>query len=199
MNLPSNNCRTKDFEIARIRLSKFVEQQAFYVTRVYGVNYEETEDAPSTYADLRTSFEKALANKSPYYVYKGACEDILFTAPHYNWAGRFWHDWLHYSHSLDFGYTDEVKVGELQCQAVIAEFGKDSLEHKLMHADTIGQTEYYRDHEAFVQDQLSFVRNYISFKHPEPYGAHINIGSIEDWEEAQQIERDELNSILEEL
>lgn len=145
---------THDLNVARHRLSKFVMQKADSVTRNNHINYEESDTKSSNnYEDMRANMYRAIKGLSPFYVYKSASENTIYTNPCYNWAFRFWHDWLHYSLKADFSYEQELVVGNKQMADVAIEFGLGSLEWLLMQFDTIIQVEYYKKHGDFMSNQ----------------------------------------------
>jgi hypothetical protein len=146
-------------ELARSNLSKFVIEQANNIKRVLGVNYEEKKDAPSTYEAMCENWRMALLNKMPVYVYSESCENVIYLSKEANWAFRFWHDYIHFRDGFDFSYENELLVGSHQVAMVGARFGVGSLEYLLMQSDTIGQVEYFKQHGAFVENQLQFALN----------------------------------------
>lgn len=150
--------KTNNFEMARARLSKFVERQALHISRVTGINYEDSEEAPSTYEEVRQEFMTAKALNKPVRIYRGASDKTIYTSASVNWAFRFWHDYIHFYYELDFSEADELAVGSVQCAAVAAEFGLGSLEYRMMHQDTIGQVLYFAKTGEFIDDQLAFVQ-----------------------------------------
>lgn len=161
-SLPANNCVTRDIEIARIRLSRFVNQQALHITRVTGINYEESENAPDSYRTVIKAFNQAFTLGKVFKVYAGASENTIYDSPSTNWAFRFWHDYTHYAMQLDFSPEQEKLVGERQCAMVANEFGYGSLEWQLMHLDTVGQVEYFEEYGVFIKDQLTWVKAQIA-------------------------------------
>lgn len=157
ITLPASVQRTNDIETARVRLSNFIMRRVNQITRVTGINYEESIDAPSTYEEVRAEFSQAITLNKPVRVYSGASDDTIYTHPSVNWAFRFWHDYIHFTRELDFSTRDEVLVGEVQCAEVAAEFGLGSLEYLLMREDTIGQVEYFAHYGEFIANQREYV------------------------------------------
>jgi hypothetical protein len=127
-------------------------------TRRSGINYEESDEhSCETWEETKAMFQSAQTLNQPVYVRRSDSETCIYTSEAANWAFRFWHDYLHYQHDLTFSFIDEVLVGQFQVSATENEFGKGSLEAKLMAADTIGQVLYYQMHGEFIADQLAFV------------------------------------------
>jgi hypothetical protein len=163
--LPPCVQRTNDIETARARLTKFVLRKASDIVRNTGISYEETNTSSlyaSTYEEVIENFNRALSTPCPYYVMQDFSDSTIYTDPSANHAFRFWHDWLHYKHKLDFSTTDEKFVGHIQTAAVIAEFGLGSLEAQMMYLDTVGQVEYFASNNAFVENQLEWTLRQLS-------------------------------------
>lgn len=157
VSLPPSCQRTHSIEVARKRLSKFVVAMAQRIVRVTGVNYEESLVAPSTHEEVMIEWRTALETGKPFRVYSGASDCTIYDAPDVNWAFRFWHDYLHVKHNLGMGIRDEMQVGALHWLEVSQEFGDDSLEAKIIAADTSGQALYHHIFGTFVADQEEFV------------------------------------------
>lgn len=162
LQLPPSIQMTRDLEVARMRLSKFVREQALKITRINHINFEESEQAPETYEDICIEFSRAKTLNKPVRVFKGASDNTIYDTPATNWSFRFWHDYLHYSRELDFSMQGEKLVGAIQCANVISEFGLGSLEYQLMHIDTIGQVNHYAKTGKFVDNQLEFARSHFN-------------------------------------
>ena len=150
------------FNQARERLTKFVILQAEKIQRFLNISIEDTSNAPSTFESVKQAFIDSAKTGKPFPVFSGACENTIYTNYHGNICFRFWHDFIHYIENLGFDTDSELSVGEIQVQAVSKEFGKDSIESKLMHADTIGQVRYFAKYNKFVDDQLQFAKDYIT-------------------------------------
>lgn len=158
-SVPAVNCKTDDFDVARIRLGNFVVQVVNNLCKIHGISYEENDEkCANTYQEAVDNVRAALANKQPVYVMKSATDKSIYVSPHYVWALRMWHEWLHYSLAADFSRDGEHKVSEAHLRAVEYEFGAGSLEAKLCIAETHMQVLYYAMHGEFVVDQLEFCK-----------------------------------------
>lgn len=155
MNTSTHN--TTGLTIARQRLSRFILEHAEAIRRHLGFGFIETEDAPETYTDLLLAWKRSILNREPLPVYSGASEGTIYTSPAVNWAFRFWHDVIHCQLRADFSEEGEKRTARAQLKTVADRFGADSLEYRLLEADTIGQVEYFAQHGGFVADQLAFV------------------------------------------
>lgn len=161
INVPPNCHATFNELTARVRLSAFVRQQAQNITRLTGINFEESEFAPETYAGVVDGFKEAIRTGRPVLVSSENSDHSIYTHASDNWSFRFWHDYLHFKYELRFSFIDELLTGQHQVDAVAAEFGVDSLEAKLMTADTLGQVLHFKTHGVHVQDQLAFARSFL--------------------------------------
>jgi hypothetical protein len=78
-----------------------------------------------------------------------------------NHAFRFWHDILHSTYGLGFNLKDELAAAALHSCEIKRIFGQDSIEARIMDADTAGQSLYESIHKAFPKRQDLFVLDYI--------------------------------------
>lgn len=158
-----------EFDRARANLHHFVLKTARNVARSVGFGYGEAMDAPDTLQGIREAFLKARKDRQAFPVYAGASDKTVYLSPEGNWAFRFWHDILHVIHASDTTFEDEVKLGWLHVQAVEKEFGKGSLEARIMGWDTVGQSAYHAIMGNFPEDQRQFVFEALS------RGANLNM------------------------
>lgn len=146
-----------EFDRARTNLHHFVLKTARNVARSVGFGYEEVDNAPETLQSIREAFLKARKDRQAFPVFAGASDKTVYLSAEGNWAFRFWHDILHVIHASDTTFEDEVKLGYLHVQAVEKEFGKGSLEARIMGWDTVGQSAYHAMMGNFPEDQAGFV------------------------------------------
>lgn len=149
----------QQFEQARINLSAFVLTHAATLEVLHRVEHVAIEHAPNSYAALCLMWEQC--KEFPgigFHVWNGGSDATVYTTPAANHAFRFWHDILHVTKGLQFDTMDEIEIGIMQTKAVQAEFGKDSLEAKIMLADTVGQSLYAQmNNGEFPDNQVSYV------------------------------------------
>jgi hypothetical protein len=158
-SLPPSSCKTTDFDVARIRLGNFIVAQANRICDVNQIGYEESDGkCANTYEECKLNVALAIAKKQPVYVMKSEAEHSIYVSPHFVWALRFWHEWLHFMLDADFSPDGEHKVSEFHRTRVEQEFGKHSLEAKLCIAETSMQVQYFAMHGEFVKNQLEFAR-----------------------------------------
>lgn len=153
------------FAKARANLSMFILKKADQVQRNVGFGYRDVPDAPNNYADLLTAWRKSKQTGLALPVWDGGSDKTVYDNPGVNFAFRFWHDSLHCMHGLTFKTSDEITIGIMQTADVSAYFGADSIESKIMYADTVLQSQYYQRHKEFVNDQYAFVEMHVM--HPE--------------------------------
>lgn len=151
--------RQEAFDFARHNLSEFIRAEAQSIMNQYGVRMVAWEGAPETYSDLCLMWE--LYNGSCIEVSNQHCERTIYSTPEVNHLFRFWHDWLHLQHGKAFDLSGELYIGALHCEAVASFYGKHSLEHKLMIADTIGQSTYEAVAGKFPDDQRAFAWQFV--------------------------------------
>lgn len=78
-----------------------------------------------------------------------------------NHAFRFWHDILHSTYGMTFTLKDELAVAAIHVLEIKKVFGADSIEARIMDADTAGQSLYESIHKHFPKRQDLFVLDYI--------------------------------------
>lgn len=146
------------FATARKNLSAFMLTKADQMSRVLGFGYQDADEAPNDYAALLTAWRKAKQTGTFLPVWSGGSDKTVYTSKGANYAFRFWHDALHCMHGLTFNTPDEITIGIMQTAEVAAYFGADSIESKIMYADTVMQSQYADKHNGeFPEDQLAFV------------------------------------------
>lgn len=130
-------------------LSVFIGLKALELNAL-GYGHFIAENAPNTFKELK---ERSTGGVIP--ISGDNSENCLFPA-YVNYLLRFWHDYLHLKHNLDFTFTDEIKVGELHIQEG-KEAGLSYLAIEILRADTIGQSNYHKRHGEFPVYQDAFV------------------------------------------
>lgn len=146
---------------ARYNLTRFYTNKAEVLCKVLNIGFEDNTSASEDFTEVVKEWKRVTAQGGTIKVFSGASDLTIFTHKHGNYAFRFWHDYLHYLHNLDFSHHSEILVGYMHVQEVQKEFGNDSLESKLIRADTIGQTDYNRKYGKFPDNQLEFAKQYI--------------------------------------
>lgn len=157
----SVSINTASIDYARKQLSFFVQKKALQMKKQLGFGYIDCPNAPGDYNALLQAFKCSKLNACALPVFSGACENTIYINPEHNLQFRFWHDCCHAIYEQDFSYTGETYIAKLHLTDVELQFGADSIEHKLMHWDTIGQLNYFTQNNEFPLNQLEFVKSKI--------------------------------------
>jgi hypothetical protein len=127
--------------VARRNLTSFVTDQAEATARRLGFGWRGSELAPHSFVELQREHRSSELTGLPLRVSTRFCDRTIYTSPDGNRAMRFWHDTSHVRLGLTFTPDDEMELGCYHLEVLRAHgFAADSLEHRLLHADTIGQT-----------------------------------------------------------
>lgn len=119
-------------------------------------------NAPNTFKDLKETFKD-----NSLIVFNGSNENTIFS-PETNIKFRAWHDLGHLRYNLSFKFKDEIKLGNLQAIEAMLWVNERYDDEKLarncrdiIHADIVGQIEYYMKHGKYVENQKEYVMNYL--------------------------------------
>lgn len=154
-----NDKRREAFDFARHNLSEFIRAEAEGILRSFGVKMAVSMSAPETYDALLCEWA---ACGGEYITVSGMhCDNTIYTAPEVNHMFRFWHDYLHLQYHKPFTLAGELFIGALHCDAVASFYGAGSMEHKLMMADTIGQSTFEAVTGKFPEDQRAFAWRFV--------------------------------------
>jgi hypothetical protein len=127
--------------VPRLNLGRFISDQARKVAAEHRMRYVPSAKAPSNYPALLLAYRSRARTGRPFPVRPEHYQQTIFTRPQLNWAFRFVHDLEHVRCHLSFSTLDELQVGAHHLEALrAAGYGPGSLEHKLLHADTVAQT-----------------------------------------------------------
>lgn len=151
-----------DMHLASVRLSQFVAGQAARFITIHGITWCAVPDAPDNWEDLYYAYLTAKRRGTYLPVSNLHCDTSIYTRPEVNHACRYWHDMMHCVHGLDFSLVSEIQVGRIQSDAVMRHFGKGSVEHLMMLADTVGQSIYESANGCFPENQREFVYNWVT-------------------------------------
>ncbi len=148
-----------EIQHARRSLSQFILDDAAAICVRVGFSWVAQADAPSTYSDLREAFVWSLGMREPLAV-SSLYNHAPATSPSVNLAHRFAHDCKHVLADLTFDLDDEAELAIRQLDELRqAGFSASSLEHRIYHADTIGQVLCLAKMGRFPRDQLRFALN----------------------------------------
>jgi hypothetical protein len=142
---------------ARRRLSWFALMQAHQTANYVGFGWEATDNPPSDYPSLVEAFEYSLESGKPLPISNRFCDRTIYLTPAGNVQMRFWHDVSHVRTGRTFRGSDELQLADYHLRAAVrAGFSRDSLEHRLFYADTMGQAMCQISVGKFPDDQLGF-------------------------------------------
>lgn len=144
----SENKLYQRFNSARRQLETLAYIKAGQACTLFGKQYHIAKVAPSNLAEMRSAW-----GKLSYPIYAHGNTNTIYRLQEYNHAFRFWHDVLHLTNNLDVSFEDELAISEMHAKEARM-YGSDAA--LLMRIDTRGQSEYYKEHGAFPEDQLAF-------------------------------------------
>jgi hypothetical protein len=146
-----------EISLARINLSSFIEKLAAETAEELGVGWRASPCAPSSLAELTAEFRSCQFSGLPVRISSLYCDSTIYVSPATNQAFRFVHDSRHVF--LQAGFETEPELLVASCHLARlkrAGFGPDSIEFRLLYADTVGQTLFLAETGRFVADQQRF-------------------------------------------
>jgi len=155
--MPTACASANDIELARQNLSAFVGGQAENASRRLGFSWRATATAPATFVELQSEHTVCAYAGLPLRVSSRFCDTTIYVDAAGNHAMRFWHDTSHVALGLDFTPEDEMELGCYHLGVLRSRgFDASTLEHRLLHADTIGQTLCVATLGRFPRNQVGF-------------------------------------------
>ena len=149
---------SRELTLAREVLTEFVCCQAERTRQKLGFGWVAQVEAPSTYDELCSAYERSYTTGQPLPISSENTEAIIYTSTEANISMRFWHDVNHVRHQLTFDLDDELELGLWHLSVLeAAGFDRDTLLWKLLHADLIGQAHVMAFTQRFPIDQERFV------------------------------------------
>lgn len=140
------------------RLGRLWQWLSLYHAAELGFGYVLQPDAPNTYSELLEAWERSRATGTALPISSENSDTSIYGSVKVNGAFRFVHDVLHITTGLSFTTDDELRVADLQLQSLRgAGFDSTSLEHRILHADLVGQTFAVARNGCFPSDQREFV------------------------------------------
>jgi len=128
--------------------------------RVLPAGYDVAAIAPETYEELIAHLDAGRRML----VYSGGAERTIYGDPEVNYAFRAWHDWCHWRGRHDFSLSGERATCVMQSTHLVALYGESPQTawwRRILHAEVIGQREYFDRHGVFPDDQRVFVESYL--------------------------------------
>jgi hypothetical protein len=153
-----------ELRLARLRLSSFVREEASATARELGFSWRAADTTPHGLDGLTDELRSCHRSGLPFRVLSEFSDDTVFDSAPTNHAMRFWHDTRHVWLGADFSTDAELEVASCHLARSKAEgLGPGSLEYGLLLADTFGQTLYVARTRRFVNHQLQFALDCLSF------------------------------------
>ena len=155
--MPSPCFDAPEIGLARINLSEFVTGLADETAAEFGVSWRGSPCAPATLAGITAEFRTAVMTGLPVRVSSLFCNSTIYIRPEDNVAFRFVHDSRHYFLQAGFETESELLVASCHLSRLqLAGFGPDSIEFRLLYADTVGQVVFLAETGQFMINQLRF-------------------------------------------
>lgn len=129
--------------------------------RILPAGFDVTDNAPQTYEELVAHL--IAGNRMT--VYSVGAERMIYGDPEVNYAFRAQQDWCHWRVRHDFSLEGERATCEMQARHLVAQYGKSPLTRRwgrILHAEVIGQREFFDAHGHFPVDQRAFVERYLT-------------------------------------
>lgn len=135
--------------------------------RLFPTGFDVSPDAPSSLRALNTLLGKPEAPKpgARMVVFDGGSAHTIYADDEVNYAFRAWHDWTHWRYQFDFSLAGERATYMAQVFHLVKAYGDcDTVTRwsNILHAEIVGQAEYYARHKRYVGRQLDFVRACLS-------------------------------------
>lgn len=148
---------TAEIQLARINLTEWINDLADETATELGVTWRGSSSAPSTLGEVVEEFRAGMLTGLPVRISNRFCENTIYVKPRDNVAFRFVHDSRHYFLRAGFETEPELLVASCHLARLQrAGFGQESIEYRLLFADTVGQTLFLAETGRFVVDQLRF-------------------------------------------
>lgn len=130
-------------------------------SRLLPKGFKASPKAPSTYEEIKA----LLDNGKPLIVYSGGSDHTIYADKRVNYAFRAWHDYCHWKGKVPLTMAGEVETFELQCRQLYDMFGFDGQTirwRNMLHAEVVGQAQYFERYRRFPSNQRMFVEHYLA-------------------------------------
>ena len=156
--MPQDPCfDAPQIALARIKLSWFMRDLAAETAHELGFGWRPSMRAPSTLGELTAEFRACQISGLPLRVSSQHCDQTIYASPADNIAFRFVHDSRHVFLQAGFDLEPELLVAGCHVARLHhAGFTADSIESRLLYADTAGQALFLATTGVYVVDQLRF-------------------------------------------
>lgn len=154
-----------DIKTAAGKLGAFLLENQARIEKLLNIRCAPTADfAPKYDLEVARAFREAITGSDEKRFFKVSSDNsthTIYPRTSMNIAFRFWHDLLHVTYNKAFTLKDELSVAAMHTADIKAQFGADSLEARIIDADTAGQSLYDSIHGGFPIRQDLFVIDYI--------------------------------------
>jgi len=152
------------FVTAGANLSQFIRLQARMRRWRVHFGWRGSTKAQSSVESLHSEFAACRVSDLPLRVSNLNSDPVIYDSPATNLAFRYWHDTGHVIFGLSFNTGDELELADHHLEALRAEgYGHQTVEHQLLHADTVGQALFTMRTGQFVGNQVRFDTNCVLF------------------------------------
>lgn len=154
---------TPELQLARINLTRWINDLADETAAELGVKWRGSSCAPSTLAGVVDEFRTGMLSGLPVRISNRFCDKTIYLSPRDNVSFRFVHDSRHYF--LRAGFDTEPELLVVSCHLARlqrAGYSPDSIEHRMLYADTVGQTLFLAETGQFVENQMRFALRCLS-------------------------------------
>lgn len=144
-------------QLARINLTEWINYSAGETADELGVTWRGSPCAPSSLLEVIEEFRAGTLTGLPVRIFNRFCDNTIYVTPEDNVAYRFVHDSRHVF--LQAGFDTEAELLVASCHlARLAHcgYGPETIEYRLLYADTVGQVLFTAKHRSFVANQLRF-------------------------------------------
>jgi len=143
--------------MSKLMLTAFIVKVAAETTAELGFRWRATDTVPTTLEDLTAEFRSSQITGLPIRVSSLHCTDTIYVDPIYNQAFRFVHDSRHVFLQAGFETEPELLVASCHLARLRHEgYRPETMEFRMLYADTVGQTLFTAETGQFVVNQLRF-------------------------------------------
>ena len=129
-------------------------------TKLFPSGFDVSPDAPTTFDELKAHLD---AGKRMV-VFSGGSGATIYADPEVNWCFRAWHDWCHWRGNYPLSLAGERATCGMQARHLLTLYGNGPSVRRwirIIHAEIIGQANFYKEHAHFPVDQYAFVARHL--------------------------------------
>ena len=157
MQMETISADAPEIQLARINLTKWINDLAEETADELGVTWRGSPCAPSSLAEVVEEFRAGMLTGLPVRISNRFSDNTIYVGPEDNGAFRFVHDSRHYFLRAGFEPESELLVASCHLARLQrAGYSPDSIEYRLLYADTVGQVLFLAETGQFVDNQLRY-------------------------------------------